>query len=339
MILLTGATGFLGSHLTRELLRRGVKFKALCRALPPIECGTSWALAQVRGEGQEKMEWVEGDVNDPEGLLEIFEDVDVIIHTAAKVSFQYEDRDELLKVNGEGTANVVNMALEAGVKHLVYVSSVSVLNRVPDGPVVTLADRWPAQRPNSAYAESKFDAERAVWRGQAEGLSVSVVYPSTIIGVGDFAGTNTPSLWRHVAKERSFYPTGRAGFVDVQDVVDAILHLADTQIDGQRILLNADNLTWKEFLEQAAASIDAEPPTRSMPAWQSAFLWPVDKVRTMITGQKPIITRETHRSTQSDFRYDGSSFTEILSKPYRDIYDTIRRVGTAYLSHRSEARP
>ena len=316
MILLTGATGFLGKHLTRALLSRAIPFRALTRVPRPE---------------QKSIDWVVGDVNDPEGLLEAMVGIDVIIHAAAVVSFQYEDRDELLLVNGEGTANVVNMALEAGVSHLVHVSSVAVLDRIPGGPTVTLEHRWPSEKPNSAYAESKFDAEREVWRGQAEGLSVSTVYPSTIIGPGDFDGSNTPSLWRHAAKERGFYPSGRAGFVDVRDVVDAIIHLATIREDGRRILLNGENLTWKEFLERAAASINAKPPTRLMPEWQSALLWPVDKVRTWVTGQKPIITRETHRSTQSDFRYDGSSFEEALGKPNRDVRDTIEEVGKRFL--------
>ena len=316
MWLVTGATGFLGRHLCRELIAQGKQFRALTRVPRP---------------DQESIDWVVGDVNDPESLLEAMEGIDTIIHAAAVVSFQYEDRDKLLLVNGEGTANVVNMALEAGVEHLVHVSSVAVLDRIPSGPVVTLDHRWPSEKPNSAYAESKFDAEREVWRGQAEGLSVSAVYPSTIIGIGDFTGRNTPSLWRHAAKERGFYPGGRAGFVDVRDVIDAILHLATTREDGKRLLLNGENLTWREFLERAAASIDAQPPTRLMPEWQSALLWPIDKVRTWVTGQKPIITRETHRSTQSDFRYDGTSFEEALGKPNRDVRETIEEVGRAYL--------
>lgn len=319
MILLTGATGFLGQHLTAELLARGLDFRALTRARPPVQ-----------SPGPEAVTWVEGDVNDPESLLEAFQDVEVVIHAAAKVSFQMEDRDELLLVNGEGTANVVNMALEAGVKHLVYVSSVSVLNRVAGGPVVSLEDRWPDEMPNSAYAESKFAAEREVWRGQAEGLSVSAIYPSTIIGSGDFQGGNTPSIWRHAAKERGFYPSGRAGFVAAQDVVDAVIYLATTQEDGQRLLLNAANLTWQDFLTRVAKSIGAKPPGRLMPAWQSAFLWPIDKVRTWVSGKKPIITRETHRSTQSDFRYNGSSYETALKKPYRDIGEVIKEVGQAF---------
>ncbi len=313
MILVTGATGFLGRHLVEELRRREWPFVAMTREVEHLNQG-----------------WVVGDVMDPDRLLELFAGVDVVIHAAALVSFQFEDRDALLRTNGEGTANVVNMALEAGVKHLVHVSSVSVLDRRPGGPVVTLEDRWPSEKPNSAYAESKFDAEREVWRGGAEGLSVSAVYPSTILGAGDFSGSNTPSLWRHAAKERGFYPSGRAGFVDVRDVVDAILFLAERREDGRRLLLNGANLSWREFLEAAAGSIGAEPPSREMPPWQSALLWPIDKVRTLVTGKKPIITRETHRSTQSDFRYDGSSYEEALNKPYRNVHRTIEEVGRLY---------
>ena len=325
MILVTGGTGFLGKHLLGEMLRRGLAFRALTRNVRAAARG-------CQGTDLEAVQWVEGDVNDPNSLLDALEGVATIIHAAAMVSFQYDDRDELLLVNGEGTANVVNAALEAGVGHLVHVSSVAVLDRRPGGPTVTLGDRWPAQRPNSAYAESKFAAEREVWRGQAEGLSVSVAYPSTIIGPGDFAGTNTPSLWRHAARERGFYPTGRAGFVDVRDVVDAILHLAQTRQDGQRLLLNAANLKWQDFLTRAAKSINAKPPRRRMPAWQSALLWPVDQVRAWVTGKKPIITRETHHSVQSDFRYDGSTFEEALGRPYRDVLASIEEVGAAYLA-------
>ena len=321
MILVTGATGFLGKHLLREMDARGLSYRAMSRVQgKEVEAASDNPGAK----------WVTGDVNDPESLVEAMQGISTVIHAAAMVSFQSEDRDELLLVNGEGTANVVNMALEVGVQHLVHVSSVAVLNRKPSGPIVTLGDRWPDERPNSAYAESKFDAERQVWRGQAEGLSVSVVYPSTIIGPGNFEGMNTPSLWRYAAKERSFYPSGRAGFVDVRDVVDAILHLAEAKEDGARLLLNAGNLTWKAFLTEVADSIGAKPPTRLMPEWQSALLWPVDKVRTMVTGTKPIITRETHRSTQSDFRYDGSSFNQALNRPYRDIRTTIAEVGQRY---------
>jgi len=271
-----------------------------------------------------------GDVNAPNSLLDAMQGVDTVIHTAAVVSFLPQDRDLMLKVNGEGTANVVNMALEAGVRRLIHLSSVAALNRVDGGPVVTLADRWPAERPNTSYGESKFAAEREAWRGQAEGLEVAAIYPSLILGAGDFSGHNTPALWRMVAKERGFYPTGSTGVVSLSDVVSATLQVLRRDQDGDRFLLNAANLSWEKLLNTIAASIDAKPPTVRLPAWQSAFLWPVEALRAKISGNRPLITRESHRNVQATFRYDGSSYPTVTGQAYQDIGTVIAEIGQAY---------
>ncbi|MEM6772236.1 MAG: NAD-dependent epimerase/dehydratase family protein, partial [Bacteroidota bacterium] len=271
-----------------------------------------------------------GDVNDPNSLLAAMQGVDTIIHTAAVVSFLPSERDLMLKVNGEGTANVVNMALEAGVRRLIHLSSVAALNRVDGGPVVTLADRWPAERPNTSYGESKFAAEREAWRGQAEGLEVAVLYPSLILGQGDFSGHNTTALWRMVAKERSFFPEGMTGVVSLADVVSATLEVLRRNKDGDRFLLNATNLSWEQLLTRIARSIDAKPPTVRMPAWQSAFLWPVEALRAKLSGSRPLITRESHRNVQASFRYDGSAYSKATGNAYRDIGTVIAEIGKKY---------
>lgn len=321
MILLTGATGFVGSALAEALVAAERPFVALVR-----DSSDTGLLTKLG------IEFRVGDVNDPQSLLEAFSGIDTIIHTAALVSFQPEDHDDMLKINGEGSANVVNMALEAGVRRLIHLSSVAALNRRDGGPVVTLADRWPDSRPNTSYGESKFAAEREVWRGQAEGLEVSVVYPSLIIGPGDFQGHNTPSLWRMAAKERGFYPQGTTGLVALADVVAALLTVLERDTDGDRFLLNAANMPWKEILERIAKSIGKKPPTLSVASWQSALLWPLEKVRAKLAGGKPLITRESHRNVQANFRYDGSGFENLTGKAYQDIGTVIEKIGKDYPS-------
>ncbi len=274
-----------------------------------------------------------GDVNDPDSLLTAMAGVDTIIHTAAVVSFLPGDRALMMKVNGEGTANVVNMALEAGVRRLIHLSSVAALNRVDGGPVVTLADRWPAERPNTSYGESKFAAEREAWRGQAEGLEVAVLYPSLILGSGDFSGHNTPSLWRLAAQERGFYPAGTTGVVALQDVVAATMATLHRDEDGDRFLLNAANLSWKTLLSDIAHSIGAKAPTLKVPAWQSAFLWPLEALRSRFSGKRPMITRESHRNVQSSFRYDGSAYPSLTGEAYQDIGTVIAEIGQRYQAH------
>ncbi|WP_273446369.1 NAD-dependent epimerase/dehydratase family protein [Neolewinella agarilytica] len=324
-ILLTGATGFLGGYLARGLKEHLGGADRRCRLLVRES-------SDLMGLGPLPKGWetTVGDLNDPESLLDALEGIDTIIHAAAMVSFQPEDRDKMQLVNGEGTANLVNMALAAGTRRLVHLSSVAVLNRRSGGPVVTLKDRWPEEKPNSSYAESKFAAEREVWRGQAEGLSVAVLYPSTILGAGDFSGHNTPALWRMAASGRNIYPDGSAGFVAVEDVVDATLFALDRDIDGDRFLLNAANLSWKDTQRMIAESIGAKPPAYRMPAWQSALLWPIEGLRARLTGKRPLITRETHHSVQSSFQYDGSDYVKASGRAYRDIGEVISKIGHWY---------
>lgn len=322
MLLITGATGYFGHHLTTALAASGRPFKALVR-----EGSDTTALA---GLG-EICTLIEGDVNDPESLLEAFRGVETIIHAAAFVSFQVADRAAMQLVNGEGTANVVNMALEAGVKKLIHLSSVAVLNRRDGGPVVTVKDRWPEERPNTSYAESKFAAEREVWRGQAEGLEVAVLYPTHMLGVGDWQHDHAPKLWSMVARERGFYPTGTTGFVDVRDVAEAAIMVLDRDRDGDRFLLNAANLSWREAMTKIAESIGVKPPTLRLSTWQSGLLWPIEMLRASLAGTKPIITKESHQNVQADFRYDGTAYLEAAEKAYRDINQTIREIGKQYL--------
>lgn len=323
MLLLTGATGFFGRRLAKALAAADRPFKALVREESDL------ATLQSLGPN---CTIITGDLNDPESLLDAFSGVDTIIHAAAFVSFQTTDREQLLLVNGEGTANVVNMALEAGVRRIIHLSSVAVLNRRDGGPIVTLKDRWPEERPNTSYAESKFFAEREVWRGQAEGLEVAVLYPTHMLGTGNWQQEHAPRLWHQAARERGFYPTGTTGFVDVNDVVKAALTVLDRDQNGERFLLNAENIAWKDAMHMMASSINAKPPTLRVPAWQSALLWPIELLRSRLTGAKPLITKESHQNVQADFRYDGSAYTEATGNSYRNIQDTIHEIGLAYLA-------
>ena len=325
-VLLTGATGFIGYYLSHALAAAGRPFRALVRPTSDtvvLRELTSWCTP------------VEGDVTDPESLLDALEGIDIVIHAAACVSYQSGDEDRMLKVNAEGTANLVNMMLEAGTPRLIYLSSVAALNRIDGGQTVKLTDRWPLEEPNTPYARSKFAAEREVWRGQAEGLSVGVVYPAVVLGAGDWSGTNTPALWRRAAAGSRVYPGGSAGFVDVRDVVAAVLALLARRIDRERFLLSAANLTWKDLLGQVAASIEARPPTYAMPSWQSALLWPVEQLRARLTDATPLITRATHRNLQATFRYDGSHYVTETGRQYVPIEETVREVGKAFLMSRA----
>ncbi|MEL7163739.1 MAG: hypothetical protein AAFN92_23475, partial [Bacteroidota bacterium] len=152
----------------------------------------------------------------------------------------------------------------------------------------------------------------------------------------DWSGQNTPALWRQAVREQGIYPGGTAGFVDLRDVVEAVLFVLEQDRNGNRFILNAANVSWRELLEEIAESIGAKPPTRKLASWQSALLWPVEALRAKVTGNRPLITRESHRNVQADFRYDGSAFAEAREKPYRNIFATITETGRAFIAANSK---
>lgn len=328
-LLLTGATGFIGYYIAHALAARGQSFTALVR-----EGAETKYLEELSD-----CTLVEGDLTDPESLYDALEGIDTVIHAAACVSYRAEDEDRMLKVNAGGTANLVNMMLEREVSRLVYLSSVAALNRVDGGAAISLTDRWPLEEPNTPYARSKFAAEREVWRGQAEGLSVAVAYPATVLGAGDWAGSNTPSLWRLMSEGSRIYPLGTAGFVDVRDVSRGVLGLLDRRIDRDRFLLVAENWSWQEALTRIARSVGASPPTYGMPAWQSALLWPVEALRAKLTDAKPRVTRATHRNMQASFTYDGSRYVKEVGSNYLPLEASIEEIGKAFVLARSLGEP
>ncbi|HNU15740.1 MAG TPA: SDR family NAD(P)-dependent oxidoreductase, partial [Chitinophagaceae bacterium] len=178
MILVTGGTGFLGSYIIKQLVERNYRVRAIRRnsKLP------SWISKEVL----DKVEWVEGDVLDVVALQDAMEEVDTVIHSAAIVSFIKKDRELMYHTNVEGTANVVNMALEKNVRRLIYISSVAALGRTANGGHVNEEKKWEDSKVNTHYAKSKFKAELHVWRGISEGLDAVILNPSTILGFGDW---------------------------------------------------------------------------------------------------------------------------------------------------------
>jgi nucleoside-diphosphate-sugar epimerase len=303
------------------LAAAGIRYRALVRA------GSNTDQLERLSE---HCTLVRGDLTDPESLLDALAGTDRVIHAAAVVSYQSGAADRMMTVNAGGTANLVNMMLEAGTRRLVYLSSVAALNRVDGGRVVTLEDRWPLEKLTTAYARSKFAAEREVWRGQAEGLSVAALYPAIVLGAGDWSGQNTPAIWRRVAAERRVFPRGSAGFVDVRDVARSVLVALDRDIDRDRFLLCAANLSWQTLLTDIARSLDVRPPTYGMPAWQSALFWPLSTGLARLTGVAPLITRESHRNLQANYRYDGSHYVRETKLAYVPLAESIAEISAAF---------
>lgn len=313
-IFITGATGMLGSHVVKQLLYGNKNIKALYRTkIPDIS-------------SNDKITWIKGDILDPLTLDEAMEGVEEVYHCAAVVSFNPARKEELFKVNIEGTANVVNAALHARVKKLCYVSSVAALGQPSDEAIITEQTTWTEENNKSNYGKSKYLAEVEVWRGIAEGLKAVIVNPSIIVGGGNWNDSST-KIFKTIYEEFPWYSEGITGFVDVKDVVNAMIQLTESDISGERFILSAENRSFKEVFTSIAHAFQKKVPHKKVNHFLAGIVWRLEAIKSTFTGEEPMITKETAAAAQSIVRYDNNKLKKYLpSFVYTPLEDTIKRV-------------
>jgi nucleoside-diphosphate-sugar epimerase len=279
----------------------------------------------------EKVEWFTTDIRDPVGLEEAMAGVNAVIHAAAKVSFSRIDRRELFGVNIDGTAYVVNAALTQQVRRFIHVSSVSALGRTGNGCEVTEEKTWEDSKYNTNYAISKFHGEIEVWRGFGEGLPGAIVNPSTILGFGDWNHSSC-GLFRSAYREFPWYTEGINGFVDVTDTARAIVRLLESEISGQRYILNGDNWSWRRLFETIAAGFGKRPPFREATPFLAGIAWRMEKMRSLLTRKPSLLTRESARVASSSQSFDnGKILRQLPGFRFTPLEETIREACAAYL--------
>ena len=311
-IFITGATGLLGSHLLKELIKQPVVIKALYRSEIPFT--------------HKLVQWIKGDLFDIELLEEITEDVDEVYHCAGKVSFNPKAKKELFKTNVEGTANLVNACLESNVKKLLHVSSVAALGRLRENVSINEEMQWSEETNNSVYGESKYLSELEVWRGIAEGLNAVIINPSIILGAGDW-NYGSSEIFKTVYKEFPYYTEGVTGFVDVLDVVQVMIALMESDINSERFIVNADNVSYKDLFNLIAATFHKKPPRKKVSPLMAATIWRLEKVRSLFTSSSPFITKATAATALAKVYFDNSKLLNALpSFKYMPLKDSIERI-------------
>ena len=291
MIFITGATGLLGSCLIKMLAGHNAGIKALYRTEIPFN--------------HQDIEWIKGDLFDTVLLDDIMHGVDEVYHCAGKVSFNSKDKKQLFKTNVEGTANIVNAALNAGIQKLVHVSSVSALGRIRENTMVNEEMRWSEETSNSVYGESKYLAEIEVWRGIAEGLNAVIVNPTIILGAGNW-NTGSSEIFKTIYKEFPYYSEGVTGFVDVQDVARAMIILMQSNISATKFILSAENMSYKVLFDLIAAAFHKKPPQKKITPFMANAVWRLDAIKSFVTGKAPFITKETARTALAKVYFDNS---------------------------------
>lgn len=325
MILVTGGTGLLGSHLLLQLLERGDAVRAIYRTEAKRDAVVK-LFAYHTDKAQElwqKIDWVKGDVLDVPSLHDAMQGVTHVYHCAAAVTFLKKDRPYMHKVNTEGTANVVNACLEQENIRLCHVSSVAAIGRDGSEEVISEENEWKESSHNAAYAISKHNAELEVWRGTVEGLNAFMVNPSLIIGPGDW-GASTGAMFKKAWSGLPFYTRGGNCFVDARDVAAIMIRLMDSGVQDERFIIGAENRKFKEVFERISTIMGKKPPKVEATPFLTGLAWRTEWLISSLTGKKPFITKEVaHHALQLN-RYDNSKLLKQLPDfRYRDMNETL----------------
>ena len=309
MVFITGANGLVGSFVAREFLEKGHSVRALRR--PGSDMGLLEDIAH-------RIEWIEGDVFDVPLLAQSIHKGDVVVHSAAVVSYAPARQREMFRTNVEGTANLVNVCLQQGVKKFCFVSSVAALGRGKNAVEIDENGHWEESSLNANYAKTKHLAELEVWRAAAEGLPAVAVNPSVVLGPGDWQRSST-QLFGYALAERKFYPAGSVNYVDARDVASAVFLLADSEITGERFILNAGTVPYRDLLVQMARRFGKRPPPWQARPWMAQVAWRMEKLKTLFTGGEPLITRETARLSQTRYVFKNDKIKRQLGFTFRTL--------------------
>lgn len=313
MIFITGSTGLIGSFIAREFLRQGHAVCALRRQQSDLSL-----IADIT----DQIQWIEGDLFDLPLLAQTLQPDDIVIHSAATVSFAPAKKAEMFKTNVEGTANLVNVCLDRGVKKFCFVSSVAALGRSKNQLILDENAKWEESEFNTTYAQTKYLAELEVWRAAAEGLPVVVVNPSVVLGPGDWHRSST-QMFRYAFGEKYFYPQGYVNYVDVRDVAEAIFSLVYSRITGEKFILNAGTVSYRELFQQIAQRFGKKAPRWQVQPWMVAIAWRSEWLKSQFSSKEPLITRETARTASSHYTYKNEKIREQLNFTFRSLSDTL----------------
>ncbi|MEK0442670.1 MAG: hypothetical protein RL403_1648 [Bacteroidota bacterium] len=311
-ILITGITGLVGSELARAFSTLGT-IHGLKRG------GSDLSALGLQGL---PIHWHEGDILDFNSLLEAMEGIDLVIHSAGKVSFLPKDEKSLFQVNHQGTAQVVNALLAAGVPKLVYVSSVAALGQVPEQEEYDETSTWVDGPDQTAYALSKYRAELEVWRGEQEGLQVLVLNPALVLGKLAYA-RSSGALYQLVLNGTPFFPAGNLNYIDVRDVAAITRALVDKEAWGERFVLSKESIPYQTFFQQAAQAFGGSVPKRSLPNGLISWGFPILKTLAWVIGKNLPMTASVARNAQRKTRYSNQKVERYLQFRYRELQDTL----------------
>jgi nucleoside-diphosphate-sugar epimerase len=339
MILVTGGTGLVGSHLLLALARNNDAVRAIHRPGSGLDA-VRYVFSLYEDDPDvlyKRIEWVLGDLEDPESLNIALNDIHQVYHCAAMVSFDPGEKKKMVRANVSGTSNLVNACLDKGVRKFCHVSSTAALGAANGDPLVTEKMVWGPSKYRSAYSESKFLSEMEVWRGMAEGLNAVIVNPSIVIGPGNWERSSA-RLFSAVWNGLKFYTEGVTGYVDVRDVVSAMIALMSSDISGERFIISSENLSYRQVLDMIARELNRPPPSIYAGSVLISIAWRLDWLKNLVPGKRRSITRTTVRSSKKKTYFDNTKISGVLGLRFRSMEDSIRDTARIFLENNPQGK-
>ena len=326
MILVTGGTGMVGGHLLWHLLQENERVSAIRRTksnLKPLRAIFCFYTSKP-DDYLARIDWEIADVLDEASIQKAMQNVRLVYHCAAVVSFE-NNAGILLDTNVRGTRNVVQAALENSIEKLCFVSSIAACGNAANRMKIDEKTVWTAHTNRSVYSRSKFYSEQEVWIGIEQGLNTVIVNPGVILGVSG-NDTGSSQLFAQVQKGLMFYTNGGTGYIDIKDVVSVMIALMKSNISAERFVLVSENCSNKDTLSWMADGFGKRRPFIPVGKSMLLFVGILSEFFGKIFSFSPIIDREIARTATQRKYFSSGKIEDSLGCTFTPIAKSIREI-------------
>lgn len=314
MVLVTGAAGHLGNVLVRRLVESGERVRVLLLPDEPVESLEGLPIEPVIG-----------DVRSAASLTTAFRGCEAVYHLAGIVSILREQAPILDEVNVQGTRNVVQACLEAGVGRLVYTSSVHAFAELPPG--IAIDERVPIS-PRTAlgeYGKSKARATLEVLAGVERGLDAVIVCPAGVIGPYDYRSSRMGRLMSYLIEASIVgLPLGAYNFVDVRDIAEGEIRACKEGKRGEVYILSGERIDFQELMRVTRALVGKRPAYVPLPLWLCRVGAFFGELFYRLTRREPLLTQESLDTVVSNCALSSAKAEREIGYRHRPIAETIR---------------
>jgi len=322
MILVTGGTGLVGCHLLYSLVNENKKVRALHRKNSKTDSVRKVFSYYSKDYKKlfDKIEWIEGDINDITSLDVAFQNISEIYHCAAFISFSNQDFNAMKKINVEGTANMINTAIVKKVDKFCYVSTIAAIGERKN---MLIDEECEWKENNNPYSKTKHDAELEVWRGISEGLNAVIVNPGVIIGSG-YWKRGSGAFITQISRGMNYFPPGKTGFICVKDVVKIMRELMDKNIFSERFLLVAENWTQKDFIYSVCNYLNLKSPLKKASKSIMILGLILDAARSFFLNKRRRLSSAIIKSSHSKNEYSNKKISSVLNYKFKMVEKSIK---------------